>query len=285
MDYRYKHTLSVFKPRKNRETDRGNRDCCCELPVFFSDSSDEWKSDTTLAYFKKAVSSDTCEFRLTKCGTAGTLTNYGTAAVFPNDDLAVGYMFDWNLIEANHGIGTYTITLIFTLAGVSQTETWGVYNLQEWSQRRVNDLVRLRTVLKSYNQLEDIDFTGSNCFDTLRVPGIFGKRDPKTAINQLINKGYISEKVTRKNENTYLLETDPVSYCFTRFLVDLHMMNEDECYITEHNRKNHFYGYIDFPVHIAEPPQIEYFVKSRKSEIILTFGDRVKNDNTMFNGL
>lgn len=286
MDYRFKHTLSVFKPDAPFDTDRGDGGCCCNLNVFADlTSSNEWKNDTTLAYFKKATSSDTCTFQLTKCGSVGVLTNYGTVATFPNDTLAVGYMYDWNDILLNHGAGKYTITLSYTKAGVPGTKTWGVYQLAKWSQDRVNNLVRLRSLFRSYHQKENIDFSGSNCFDTIRVSGIFGKRDPKTEVNQLINKGFVSQKTTRRNDNTYLLETDPIEYCVSKYLLDLHTIGEDECYVTEHNRKNHFYGYIDYPVHVEESPQVEYPTKSRKLSVKITFADRVKNDKTMYNGL
>ncbi len=286
MDYRFKHTLNTFKPDENIETDRGNGDCCCEIPVFADlTSTDEWKSDTTLAYFKKAVSTDTCTFVLTKCGEANPLVNLGTVAVFPNDSLAVGYMFDWEQILSSYGQGKYTITLDYTKAGVAQTKVWGVYRLRAWSMAVVGKYVRLRSVFLSYNQKKDIDFTGSNCFDTIRVPGIFGKRDPRTEVRQLIDKGDVSVKTTRKNDNQYLLETDLIGYCISKYLLDLHLTDEDECYATEHNKKSHFYGYIDFPVVLAESAKPTYYTKERRISVVVTFGDRVKNDNSMYNGI
>lgn len=284
MDYRYKHTLQVFKPDQPFDTDRGNDDCCCQIQVFALPNGDAWKNDTTLAYFKKATDADTCTFAMTKCG-VGAISNYGAAAVFPNDSLAVGYLYDWEAIYTAEGAGEYTITLTYTKAGLAGTKTWGVYLLREWTQPLVNDLVRIRSVFNSYNQLKDIDFTGSNCFDTLRVPGIFGKRDPKTEIKQLIDKGYRSVKTTRKNDNQYLLETDLIPYCLSRFLLDLHLTDEDECYISEHNRKSHFYGYIEWPVVLQEGAKPTYYVKERRASFDMVFSDRVKNDNSMYNGL
>ena len=284
MDYRYKETLNIYRPEKPEETNRGLKECCCFIPVFASSTStDEWKNDTTLAFYKKAVISDSCDFELTKCGEDGILTNYGTAALFPNDTLAVGYLFDWNAILANHGIGRFTITLNYTKAGVSYTKVWGVYELSEWSLLKVEHLVRLRTLFRSYNQLKDIDFTGSNCFDTLRVQGWFGQRDRKPEVNQLINKGYISEKVTRKNDNTYTFATDALGECISKPLMDLHMIDEDECYITEHRRYSHTYTYIDFPVVFKELTESQYFAKDRRASFTMTFGDRVKNDSSFFN--
>jgi hypothetical protein len=286
MDYRIKEIYSVFTPEKPFDTDRGLDDCCCEIPVFASStSSDEWKNDTTLAFYKKAVTSDSCTFEMTKCGTAGTLINYGTDAVFPNDSLGIGFMYDWNEVLSNYGVGRYTITLQYTKAGVIYSRVWGVYDLREWSMSVVQPYVRMRTLFRSYNQKKDIDFTGSNCFDTLRVSGLFGKRDPQTETDQLITKGYISEKVTRKNDNQYTLETNLLSPCITPFLLDLHMIDEDECFITEHWKYNHTYTYIDYPVVFRELSSIEYYGKNRGANMVLVFGDRKLNDNSYYNGI
>lgn len=285
MDYRKKETLQIFRPDAPFDTDRGNNDCCCEIPVFALVNGDAWKNDTTLAYFKKATDSDTVTFEITKCDEVGTLSLLGTVAEFPGDSLAEGFMFDWVQYLATYGPGKYTISIDFTKAGVPGVKTWGVYLLQEWSQERVNDYVRIRSVFRSYNQKKDIDFTGSNCFDTIRVPGIFGKRDPRTEINQLIGKDYRSAKTTRKNDNQYLLETDLIGYCLSHYLLDLHVLDEDECYITEHNRKSHFYGYIEWPVVVSEGAKPTYYTKERRASFVVTFGDRVKNDNSLYNGI
>lgn len=282
MDYRFKHTLSVFKPEKPDDGDRGLNACCCKIPVFASVATDEWKNDTTLVFYKKAVSSDTCTWELRKCGSSTILTNYGTDAVFPNDDLAVGFMYDWNEVYDNYGVGEYTITQNYTKAGVSYTKTWGAYDLQVWDMYRVQKFVRFRTIFNTYNQKKDIDFTGSNCFDTLRVPGIFGKRDPKPEVDQLITKGYVSEKVTRKYDNEYRLETDLIGECLSKWLLDLHIIDEDEIYVTEHWKYNHN-KYIDFPVVLREVTETGYPTKDNRAHFTVTFGDRVKNDNSMFN--
>jgi len=284
MDYRYKETLSVFKPEKPEDVTRGLNECCCEMDIFASTtSSDEWKNDTTLAFYKKAVSTDTCSFVMTKCGTTSPLTNLGTDAEFPNDSLAVGFMYNWNEILTTYGVGEYKITLNYTKAGVSYTKVWGVYTLQEWSMERVQKLVRFRTLFKSYNQQKDIDFTGSNCFDTIRIPGWFGQRDRQPEVNQLITKGYVSEKVTRKNDNLYTFSSDLIPECLSEKLLDLHMIDEDEMYVSEHWKYSHTYKYIDFPVVFRELTENQYFAKDRRASFTLTFGDRVKNDNSLYN--
>lgn len=286
MDYRKKIDFSIFKPDGISDDDRGSNECCCEIPVFASlTDSLEWKNDHSIVFYKKAVATDTVEFMITRCGDDEELDLLGLECIFPNDDLAEGFIFDWNQYLNTYGIGNYTVTINYTIAGIPSTVEWGEYNLQVWSQYRVGGYVRLRSIFNTYNQKKDIDFTGSNCFDTLRVAGIFGKRDPKMEINQLITKGFISEKVTRRNDNEYQLESDMLSYCITSRLVDIHLIDEDQCFITEHNKKSHFYGYIDYPVHVQESPKLNYYTKTRPISVIVTFADRVKNDKSMFNGL
>ena len=260
MDYRFKEDISVIKfPEGFTEENRGLKECCtCSFTVMadLSDST-SYKNDIELVSIKKGTVSDAVSFSIEDCS-GNILANLGVDAVYPQDNLAVGFMYSWRDYLSTYGIGKYIIKVNFTIAGISGGYTWGIYDLKPFSITNAKGSVRIKSAFNSYSLKEDIDYSGSNCISTLRFRGFFGDRQPKTEINQLIDKGRYVVKTTRENLNTYELKSDPLSECFTKRIIDQHLLNEDGCYISDHNASNHSYQYYDTPVVLQETAEIEY---------------------------
>jgi len=283
MDYRFKHQVNIIKfPKGFEEENRGLKGCCAaELVVAETSGTDIYKNDVSGVYVKKNENSDVVTFTLEKCGT-GVVTNLGTDAVFPNEPMAVGYVFEWQQILNAYGVGTYEIKVQFTIAGVTGGYTHSKYELKPYQRDTVNHTVKVHTKFNSYFLKDKIDFTGSNFVDSVRFCGIFGKRQPKTEINNLIGTGRNVQKVTRENLNSYELLTDPIDINISRKLLDLHFLCEDEMLISDYNQKNHDYLLFDKKAVLIESPEVEYYTGNRAAKITAILGDKDLLDKSYY---
>lgn len=210
------------------------------------------------------------------------IPNEGEIALFPNDDLAVGFIYDWNTILDNNGVGSYTIKVDYNIAGLTGDYIFRTVELKKFSLDSVKDSVRIYSEFNSYSQKLNIDFTDSNCKDAIRFDGFFGNREPETEINNVIDKGRKVVKVTRENLNKYTLETDPINIAMTRQILDTHLLNEDVIKFSDYNRFNHNYNIFDQEVSVLETPKVEYIYRDRRAKIVAIFGDKVLEDKSYY---
>ena len=192
-------------------------------------------------------------------------------------------MFDFKQILITNGIGCYTIKANFTIAGITSSFTKGVFTLKEYSVNSARRTVKIDSEFNSMDTPDNVDFTGSDFRDTLRFNGTFGKRQPKTEINQLVSVGYKVEKVKQENLNQYTLQTDPINVCMTRQLVDFHLLHADKILISDHNPRNHSYDYLDFSVMMDEEPKFTYLEGDRRAKLEVLFKDKVLNSTSFYN--
>jgi len=285
LNYRKKQDLEIVTiPTAEVEGDRGGK-CgqCCEDQIVLADitSSDSHKSDFTGVYMKKGTPADSISFTMEKCD--GTLIpNIGEDGIFPNDDLAVGYIYNWLDILSTYGVGKYNIRVDFTIAGITSGYLVGSYKLENFTRETSKDSVRIYSEFNSYYQKDNIDFTDSNFKDVVRFKGFFGNREPETEINNLIDKGREVVKVTRENVNKYTLNTDPLNICMTRQLIDKHFINENIIKISDYNRFNHDFNIFDKSVSITETAKIEYIYRDRRAKISIVFGDKKLEDKSYY---
>ena len=235
MDYRNKKDVDVVRlPQPFIEEKRlkcAPCSTCKQLVLAHPSENDNYKNDKKGVFIKKGLDSDVVSFTM-EDEDGNIIPNLGDEATFPNDDLAVGFIYDWQKILIANGFGCYKIKANFTIAGVSGDYTVGTYTLKTYSIENARYTVRMFSKLNSFSLKYNIDFTDSNFLDSVRFNGFFGNRQPNTEINQLINKGRISDKVTRENLNTYGLRTDPINVCYTRQILELHLLHEDELFIS-----------------------------------------------------
>lgn len=285
MNYRFKEKVSIIRfPAGFSEEDRGVKLGCCEnfLALASLTSTDSYKNDVELAFVKKSDLTDIVTFTIEKCGTDGVLTNLGDVAVFNQDTLAVGFMFDWKQYLTTYGEGVYTIKVIFTISGIPGGYDWGVYDLKTFSINTAANTIRVKSTFDSFSMSENIDFSNSNCLTTLRLNGYFGNPQDNTEIKQLITKGRVSQKTTRENLTQYELSTIPLLVMFTRRL-RFQLLNQDECFISDHNKTNHYYNLFDKAVVLSESAEFTYRTGSRLADVKASFGDRSKDQKSFYN--
>jgi len=282
MDYRKKESFKVIEiPAPLIDEDRGLIECCCAYDVIADLTDDKtWKNDKTHVFIKKTDVSDVVEFTMYKCGVL--LTNLGDLGVYPNEPLLFGFIFDWNAYLDAHGNGIYKIVISQTISGVSSTYDYASYNLQPYSYERLDETCRIRSKFNSFNVEKNIDFTGSNAVDDIRFGGLFGIMKPNTVVNNLVNKGRKVVKTTREHVPSYQLFAEPLSKCLSVPIL-FHLLNEDNCYITDHNICNHSYQYLDFPVSLTGDVDCSYPENARIMKLTATFGDKKLNKKSMYN--
>ena len=286
MDYRHKKAVDVVRlPDAFVEEKRlkcAPCSTCKQLVLAHSSENDSYKNDKKGVFIKKGLDSDIVAFSM-EDDQGNVLANLGDVAIFPNDDLAVGFVYDWQQVYNVHGPGCYKIKVNFTIAGIVGDYTIGTYTLKKYSIENARHTVRIFSKLNSASLKYNIDFTDSNFVDSVRFNGFFGNRQPNTEINQLINKGRISDKVTRENLNTYKLRTDPINICYTKQILELHLLHEDELFVSDHNASNHDYNIFDKKVVLEDSAEVIYTDGNRKAKIEATFSDRSKVDKSYYN--
>ena len=287
MNYRNKICWNVitFPTGFNEENRLGCKELCCTpiLKLASQTENDSSKNDVTGISIKMSSVADLIEFKVFKCGNPTQLPNLGEQGLYPQDNLVYGFIFNWQEYLNTFGAGVYTISVSFTISGVTGGYDYGQYNLLPYTIQSARGTVRVWSEPNSYSQKELIDYTNSNHKDSIRFNGFFGNRKPNTEINNLITKGRKVEKVTRENLNQYTLKTDPIEIQVSRRLFDFHFLNEDKLLISDHNASNHDYLLFDIPVVVDESPEIEYIERSRLAWITATFGDRKKLSKTYYN--
>lgn len=297
LNYREKEDISkiTFPEGFDEENRMGCKQPCCErfLALASTTSNDRDKNDHFGWTIKTGSLSDIVTFSIEKCGITGALVQYGLTPTYPEDELAVGFVWDWKqyLTDPLYGVGKYTTRVDFTIAGEVGGYEIAKFELKEYSIESARSTVRLETRFNSKYQRVNIDFTNSDFFDMIRLKGFFGNREPQTEINQLITKGRVSQKITRENLNKFTLRTDPLGIQYTRRLLGdvkgkvagAHLIAGNEVFITDHSAFNHDYLLTNIPLVIDESPEVDYLELDRHAKLTATFGDRKKLDKSYFN--
>jgi len=291
MNYRKKIDVDVITfPAGFDEEDRGLKTCCKKF-VAFADlsSTDTEKNDKKGVKVALSDVSDSVTFVIKECGNDTPLTNLGDVAVFPQDSLAQGFIFDWKQYATTYGFGGYIISVEFTISGITGGYTVGQYDLQPFTIERAQGWTRIHALFNTYLNSDErgqaIDFTGSNFEDMLRVEGKFGERQTNTERTELISKGYTREKTKTTNPITYTWSTNPIGICSSRLILDLYFIGADVLLMTDHNKQSHSYLLQDIPTTVkeGESPTIEYYPMDRECKITQVLTETTINARSYYN--
>lgn len=244
-------------------------DCCEEYPALASttNSAKEF-NDVFLAVGKKASVSDSFVFKIKKCG-GSTLSNLGTTVQFPQDDLAVGFIYDWRqyLSLPTGGGGIYVISKVYSFLGSAQEEEYARIKLWSYTDQKARRTFRIYSEFNNTANINGqfIDFSGSNASSTLRLKGKFGDWKAQTENELLVDYAYNAQIPSTTNKNKYTLTVHPCSYMFTKRLIKFHFLAGTYHQMTDHN-DNHR-SYVNFPVQLVsesvdqDEPAVEQIIK------------------------
>lgn len=279
---RIKEDIQVVKlPSTFIEDDRGYKECCDpELVLASLSSSDSWKNDITPAWIKFYNGGDSGVIVLKKDGEDAIYQP--TTMYFPNDQYSVYVEVDWKSVLAIDGIGCYTIERTWNMSGIDGFDTWGNYELLNYSVENTLGTARLRAVFNHYHEIEDINFKGANVNGTIRFAGFIGNRQPNKYIDNLISSDRIVTSNVRENLYSYEMKTDPLKEQRTSLITDLYLLSEVELYASDYNYFNHSYKILDIPVTLDETEELEYKEFNRGANVNVKLVDKVKNKRTFY---
>ena len=273
---------SIQLPQTFEDENRGFFRCCEPVLVLGDSTGDTWKNDVNSAWIKLNDPSDQFEFVLEKNGIP--VTNYSlTVNNFANEQNAFYTTIFWDEVLNTEGVGCYTLKVSYNISGFIGAFTWGIYKLLPYSIQNALGTARVRVKLNLKQEIEGLNFTGSNVEDSLRFSGFIGDRQPNMEIDNLIYQTRNVKTVVRENLETYIITTDPSSDQIIRKFTELYLLSENELFIADFNAHNHTYKINDVPVVVEESPEMDYLDRyQRQAVLTCQVGDRRKNKRTYY---
>lgn len=262
------------------------KECCYIHKVLASSTSnDDFKNDYSGFFHKRQLTSETCDFILIDMSTNDEYElNDATYGVFKNfnsiseqKDLTT-FVLDWKKVLNDLGVGSYKVVKRVNLVGISIETQYLVYNLYEYSTAQANGTARIDVKMSGLLEKIDVDFTGSGFETTLRVPGFFGRRDPKWEEDNLIDRNYNKRQVSMKQTNEYKFQTNMIPDCISNEIFDF-LLFSDNIEMNDYNLNNHSYNFKNFKVKLESNEGTEHITTSRKVRVNLIFNDKIVNNN------
>lgn len=183
--------------------------CEYEELVFTHTDGLWWKNDKNDFLYKRIVSSDTVALELWKNDVKiedlnnndfGTLYSSFSGSV--EQQLYYGFLIDWNLVHATHGVGRYQIKAEMNVLGNSFTETSRYFNLMVYNDTAAHQTVRVESTQNGNIIGSQFDYTDLNWYQSLRIPAIFGNAVPIYETDKYVaeNREFqqIQDKMTRE---------------------------------------------------------------------------------------
>ena len=277
----YKEYTSIRLPKTCIEEDRGYIDCCCEQLVLANAGSDTWKNDKTAVWIKLSSVSDSFNFKLYK---DGVLTSYViTPVAFVNDPNAYYSVINWYDVLISDGVGCYELRRDWDISGITGSDIWGHYQLKPYTIQNAIGTARIRAFFNLNQEIEGIDFTGSNVESTLRFNGFIGNSQPNMEIDNLIYNNREMRSNLRENLTDYEILVDASLKCITAPLINLYLLSENQLFISDYNAHNHDYCIKDLPVIVSESPEMIYPDPfTRRAGVKCKVSDKFKTKRTYY---
>ncbi len=282
--YLYNRTKQCFRLSKKRVRQTlppevyPTKECCYPMRVLAKvGDNTKWKNDITSAWFKSTETlTDGVDFKLYKKG--DVLAVYQPSKIDFVADTSYGVTIEWQDVLASDGAGCYYLKLNYILDGVEGDMIWGEYDLREYSIENAKGTIRVKVNLNQYYSIDDVDFTGMNMIDCIRVNGFFGEMQPNFKIDNLIYENRKFENVQRERIATYQLKTDPMMYNIMDLLVNVHLLAENQIWLSDYNSFNASWFYKDKELIVSNSPEITYQEFSRFTSVTCELTDKTRNN-------
>jgi hypothetical protein len=263
-DVRHKITVEPKKiPSGFDLSDRGETGNCCDcIYKVFADAenSDSYRNHVTSRW----MIGETVTFELYK---DGVLTAFvPTAQIFPNDTSAYYCTISWRDVLLTEGIGCYTLVGKSEVSGLEFEQTLGMFDLQQFTWERVDGLVCIRSVFNDANIQEQINFTNAIVMDCLLLDGDIEEYQPTTEINNLIKANRIQEKVKRENRTKWTINVDFADFCHMKRLTDVHLLGENQLFISDYRKDAFDKTILDKPVILSESISLTPLYRSERQK-------------------
>lgn len=250
------------------------------------------ENDTSAFLFTKFIVADTITFKLFKNNqlvativddTFGEFFAAGSLTVpeNPDSDLLVGFRVDWEKVLTVEGVGIYEIKVDAVLTGDAKTFSSHKYRLVPFSDAIANGTIRLRTIQNGNIESLNLDYTGQNWQQTIRIRGkLFGK-NPSLDSDRYLDGDRRLRQIQDQIINTYTIETRLLPFVIAnKVIYDLFLSNR--ILVTDYNILNEdiedckkTYNEIELYPDEFEDPQ--HFHRITRRLYVFKFVDRLQN--------
>jgi len=278
------YAIGVKIPEETESPDIIFKECCYNHIVLAdTTSTTDFKNDYSGFYHQRQLSSETCDFFLLdlynnteyalNSATYGTIYGFGYFATNPN---LKGFKVEWKKVLAVLGEGNYKIIKRFTLAGMNFQNDSFTFTLKKYSTSNANKTIRIDIVMNGRIEETGIEFKGTNWKHTLRVPGFFGRREPKYEEDNIVKRSYKKNQISMRQSNEYKFQTNFIPVCLTSEILDF-MFFANDIFINDYNLNNHSYEYKNFGVKITSNEGTTYGTLTRKARLNFIMEDEYAN--------
>ena len=244
-------------------------------------TDDYWKNDKSEFLFKRLVAADSVLIELYKDGIKVDDLNNNTYGTFFNgfpsgsseQQLYVGYLIDWKLVQAAFGFGSYEIKAQLNIIGVASEFVSRTFNLCQYSDILAHQTVRIETTQNGYIIGQGLDYTNVNWKEQIRIPGFFGNKQRRLEQDNYLDKNRRTTQIQDSLIHEFTLEPYFWPHCLRDEIDSILLANE--ILISDYNLSN-----TDDLKNISVIPtsiETEYFGKSNKAADEIKFEERRKN--------
>lgn len=254
-------------------------DCCFDNLVL-AGGVEKHQNDTTSFLFATEGAADSIAFFLEK-ETSGVFnevaildgSTFGTFFGFGGFDspLIIGFKLSWFFVLSAFGEGNYRIRTDRNTI-LSQDSVFSVnYNLKTYSPELADHTIWIEWI-QNGQIIDELDYTGLNWFQAIRLPGFFGERQTEFEEEIWKDTNFNNFQIRNELNFTYKCEIGMIPSCIGDILPNL--LQANTIFITDYNIKNFDYRLIQKPVRLVEINETKYN-NNRQAVYNLTFSDRI----------
>ena len=277
--------LFVTLPDPIEDLDEVFKECCYHHFIFAdANSNDDFKNDYSSFYHQKQTPNEVVDFVLVDLATNteydlndSTFGDYFNFGSLPTNTNLKGYLVKWKKVLTEIGEGNFKILKRLTIAGSNYEIPSITFTLQQFSTARADQTTRFDVVMNGFLQKNELDFTGTKWKHSIRVPGFFGRREPKFEEDFIVNRDFEKKEISSKQTNEFKFQTNLIPDCLTDEIFDF-MLLANDMYMNDYNLNNHSYKFVKFGVKLSSNEGTGYHTKSRKAQLNLVFNDKFDNN-------
>jgi len=205
-------------------------------------STDFWKNDKSEFLFKRIVPADTVAIELYLDGIKVADLNTSAEGTFFNgfplgsseQQLYVGYLIDWKLVQALYGFGEYQVKAQLNILGNPSTFESRYFNLCLYNDIIAHETVRIESTQNGNIIGNQFDFTDLNWYGSVRIPAVFGKPIPIYETDRYVTETRKKAQIQDKMSREWALTTKKISWEVANVLI-YNKMLANEILMTDYN--------------------------------------------------
>jgi hypothetical protein len=245
------------EPVQNIGTDTSSnlsvKNCCYELPVFWSDEMNDFQNDKSDYIYFAENTVVGCNLHLQKYNGIDfediTILNNNDFGTYYNfgfiqnqfSQKAIGVLIDWKLVYESFGDGNYRVkNTVYELFSTSKSLFSFEYCLRKYTKERADFTVRFDTVFNGVYAINNryIDFKDSNWTGSIRIPNSVVK-DPKSSYEKEFVRYQNGEQVWIKDEQKETYKANIYSApSFVHSYFKTMVLQADSILVTDYNLLN-----------------------------------------------